>query len=247
MKFVFEAPKILTESISIISELVSEANLKIDKNGIEIVALDPANVAMVEFKLFPQAFSEFSSDGEKRIGLNLDQFKQILRRIKPTDKLEVFLDEEKSKLRIKVLGRTTKNFGLSLVDVEESEQKVPNLNFVTKIETESKIINDAIDDMEVISEAVSFIAEKDKLTISSGNNLQDAEVVIKNGGSTKIETKEKTKAKYSLEYLKKMMKGSKLSEKIILEYSKDYPIKVSYEIGKKLKLGFILAPRIDSE
>jgi proliferating cell nuclear antigen len=62
----------LKDSITIISDLVSEARFKITKNGIELVAIDPANVAMVIFRLLASNFVEYSIEKELNIGLNLN-------------------------------------------------------------------------------------------------------------------------------------------------------------------------------
>jgi len=47
MKLTLAEPKYLKESIAIISDLVNEAKFKVNKEAIELVAMDPANVAMV--------------------------------------------------------------------------------------------------------------------------------------------------------------------------------------------------------
>jgi len=52
MRLTLAESRLLKDSIGIISELVSEVNLKVDKDKIEIVAVDPANVIMIVFKLF---------------------------------------------------------------------------------------------------------------------------------------------------------------------------------------------------
>ena len=51
-------PKLFSEIIGIIYELVLEVRLKVSKEGLSIIAIDPANVAMVSFKLPNTAFSE---------------------------------------------------------------------------------------------------------------------------------------------------------------------------------------------
>lgn len=60
-----------------------------------------------------------------------------------------------------------------------------------------------------------------------------------------INAKEEVVARYSIEYLSKMLKASKLTEKVKLEFNKDYPIHLEFAIRDKVKLGFILAPRIE--
>ena len=46
MRLKLEDPRILALLIGIISELVTEVRLKITKEGMNLTALDPANVAM---------------------------------------------------------------------------------------------------------------------------------------------------------------------------------------------------------
>ena len=82
MKLTLAEPKYFKDSIAIISELVSEARFKITKNAIELVAMDPANVAMVIFKLFSSTFTEYDVKEDLDIAINLSNLKQILRRAK---------------------------------------------------------------------------------------------------------------------------------------------------------------------
>ena len=77
MKLVLIEPKYLKESIAIISELVNETRFKITPQAIELVAMDPANVAMVIFKLPSSSFSEYDVKYTIELGINLNNFKQI--------------------------------------------------------------------------------------------------------------------------------------------------------------------------
>jgi proliferating cell nuclear antigen len=244
MKLVLADSKLLSDSISIISELVNEARIKITKDHLEIISMDPANVAMIIFKLLSSSFVEYELDKDKEIAVNLESLKQILRRAKPSDTLTITLDEEKNKLSIKISGETTRTFSLSLIEIDEKEQKVPDLKFPIKINTNTITFDEAIEDMNIVSESVAFIAEKNKLTLQSSSNLNSAKVEIPLNEDTNL--KEAIKSKYSLEYLKKMVKAGKLTDKAIINFDKDYPLKLEYNLKDKLSLSFILAPRIDN-
>ncbi|MCX6706809.1 MAG: hypothetical protein NT001_01565 [Candidatus Woesearchaeota archaeon] len=87
MRLSLADPKYIKDSITIISELVNEARFKINSNAIELIAMDPANVAMVIFKLLSSAFVEYSVKEPVDIAINLGNLKQILRRASPTDTL----------------------------------------------------------------------------------------------------------------------------------------------------------------
>jgi proliferating cell nuclear antigen len=95
MKLTLSEPKYLKDSISIISELVNETRIKVTSDGIELIAMDPANVAMIVFKLLPTAFTEYLVEKPVDIAVNLNNFKQILRRANPTDMLTLELVDNK--------------------------------------------------------------------------------------------------------------------------------------------------------
>ncbi len=250
MRLSLAEPKYLKESISIISDLVNEGRFKITKDAIELVAMDPANVAMVIFKLLSSSFVEYDVKEEIEIAVNLSNMKQILRRTKANDTLTLELDS-KNKLLMELRGHTTRTFSLPLIDIEGKEQKIPDLTFSSTVETGADILNDAIEDVDVVGESVSFIADKNIFTVSSEGDLSKANIVIKIGDDTSIkcESEDKIKSKYSIEYLKKMIGGSKLTEKgnVLIQFGKDYPLKLSYKTLNKVQLSFVLAPRVEND
>ena len=88
-----------------------------------------------------------------------------------------------------------------------------------------------------------------KLTIAAAGDLTKADVEINKNEDITIEmdASEPQRSKYSVEYLKKMMQGSKLSDTVTLKFSKDYPVTIEYKEVDKLNLMFILAPRVDND
>lgn len=246
MKLVLAEPRLLKDSVSIISELVNEVTFKLDKEKIEIVAMDPANVAMVMFKLLSSAFVEYDVKENKELAVNLDNLNQVLRRAKPSD--TVILELADNKLKITLRGESNRTFSLSLIDMDESEQKIPDLKFEVKVEMPSIVLTEAIEDMDVVAESVALIAEANKLTVQSEGRFNAAKVEVKKGEDTSINMKDsKVLSKYSIEYLKKIVKGSKLAETVSLNFGKEYPLRADYKIMDRLMLSFILAPRVDND
>lgn len=247
MKLTLAEPKYLKDSISIISELVTEANFKITKNAVELVAMDPANVAMVIFKLVSSSFVEYKLDQDVNISINLSNFKQILGRAKPNDTVSLELDENMLKVQLK--GTSTRTFSLPIIEFDEKEQRIPDLSFPLTITTDTTVLTDAIEDVDVVAESVSMIAEKGKFIVSAEGDLSKANVEIPADDVTNItlESDDKVKAKYSIEYLKKIIKGGKLSNQVTVQFNKDYPLKVEYKAVDKVLMSFILAPRVDND
>jgi proliferating cell nuclear antigen len=245
MRLTLAEPSYLKESISIISDLVNEARFKITPNAIELVAMDPANVAMVIFKLLSSSFTEYNVSKEIELGINLANLKQILRRASPKDMLTIEVEE--NRLKVELRSNTTRTFYLPIIELEEKDQKVPALSFPVKVVTTSSLFNEAIADVDVVGESVSFIADGKKFILSAEGDLNQAKIEIKEDEATKIHADDKVKAKYSIEYLKKMISGSKLSDEVTIQFNKDYPLKIEYKTVDKVMLSFILAPRVDND
>ncbi|MFC1753837.1 proliferating cell nuclear antigen (pcna) [Thermoproteota archaeon] len=247
MKLVLAEPKYLRDSVTIISELVNEASFKITPNSIELTAMDPANVAMVIFKLLSSAFTEYKVSADVDVAINLNNFKQILKRSKPSDVLE--LEIEEGKLKITFKGTTTRTFFLPIIELEDKEQKVPDLSFPISVLTETSLLDEAIADVDVVAESVMFIVEPKKLTVQAEGDLSKAKIEIPADNATKIETEtqDKVKAKYSIEYLKKMITASKIADNVKIQFNKDYPLKLEYKSVDKVLISFVLAPRVEND
>ncbi|MFT4309627.1 MAG: proliferating cell nuclear antigen (pcna) [Candidatus Woesearchaeota archaeon] len=248
MKLTISEPKYFKDSINIISDLVNEVQISFEKTSIEIVAMDPANVAMVAFRMFSSSFAEYDIQDNEKIAINLSLLKQVLRRLKGGELLT--LQTVQGKLNITLKAQNTRKFSLPIIDVDEQETKVPDLKFPVSIAMRSQELNDAIEDVDVIADSVSFIAEPHKLMLHAQGDLSDVNIEIPESESVKIVVQgadTKIKSKYSVEYLKKIIQGSKLSERAVISFAKDYPLKVDYSQVDVLSMTFILAPRVDND
>jgi proliferating cell nuclear antigen len=235
-----EDPSLFSKVIEVISELVTEVRIKLNEFGMSITAIDPANVAMVRFKLPKSAFSQFET-GDEVLGINLDNLKKILRRC--SNGTSLILEKRENLLEIQVLGKIKRNFSLNLIEIESPEKEIPTLDYSARVEIPSMDLISSIEDCIVVSDATSFKISAGKFIIESkGLNSARSEF---SGDEAKIEAEE-CKSKYSLEYLQKFMKGMKLCEKTILLFANDHPLKMDIRT-EHMELNFLLAPRVETE
>jgi DNA polymerase III sliding clamp (beta) subunit (PCNA family) len=84
--------------------------------------------------------------------------------------------------------------------------------------------------------------------MSAEGNSSKTELNLEKGNEAlfDLNTKEKINSRYSLEYLKKMIKGSRLAEKAKIMLGKDFPLKIEFK-GENANLSMILAPRVAEE
>ncbi|MBT4334744.1 proliferating cell nuclear antigen (pcna) [archaeon] len=249
MKVVLTEPRFLKDSINILSELVSDVSIKFDSDKLEIVAMDPANVAMVVFRLLSSSFVEYNVEGVETISISLASLKQVLGRARPSDSITLELDNDKNRLNVKLRGESVRDFNLGLIDIQDNEQKVPELEFPVKVTMNSVSFNEAVEDMDIISDSIGFIADQNKLQVFASGTTSDARVEFGKTDETLITVGEEgeIKSKYSTEYLKKIIKGSKLSDVVNLQFGEDYPLQIEYKVTDRLQLFTILAPRVENK
>ncbi len=235
-----DKPDLLLNAVDLVYELVSEARLKITENGLSLTAIDPANVAMVNFRIPKSAFLEYEAEKEV-LGINLESLKKVLKRCK--SKSVLVLKKNENLLEVEIQDRIKRNFNLNLIEVEAEDKEMPDLEFSAKVEIDSVDFIDAVEDCSVVADSCSFVIKESKFIIEAkGMNSSKAEF---SSDEAKIEA-EDCKAKYSLEYLQKFTKGAKNCDKVFLNFANDHPLKLDLK-KENLSLSFILAPRVETE
>jgi proliferating cell nuclear antigen len=240
MMIKLENPMLMSRAIELISELVTEVRIKVNESGLNITAIDPANVAMVGFKFPKSSFSQFETENQV-LGVNLDSLKQILKRCSARSSL--ILEKKEGYLNIQVHDRIKRSFNLSLIEIESDDKEMPDLEYSSMVEINSMDLVDSIEDCSVVADACSFVIKDGKFIIEAkGLNSARSEFST---DEAKIEA-ENCKSKYSLEYLGKFIKGAKLFEKTILKFAEDHPLRMDLKTNL-MELSFILAPRVETE
>jgi len=234
--------KLLADAIGIISELVTEVRIKLDSSGMNIVAIDPANVALVMFKIPASGFSAFEA-GEETLGVNLEDLKQVLRRCSAGSVLTI--EKQENLLKLSIEDRIKRTFTLSLIDIEAEEKTKPNLTFTSKVEMYSMSFVESIEDCAVVADVCELKVKDNSFVIIAKGALNSAKSEY-SSDEVQMENTGENKARYSLEYLQKFIKAAKLTERVIIRFSQDYPLRLDFNTPR-LELGFILAPRVETE
>lgn len=247
MKLTLSDPRLLKDSITIISELVTEARFSVTKDAVELVAMDPANVAMVIFKLLSSSFVEFTVPNDTELAINLDNLKKVLRRAGPRDLLTLEMEDE-AKLKVEIKGKSVRTFHIPIIDMEDREQRVPQLEFPIAVTMPATMLDEAIEDVDIVAESVAFKADPKQFIVSAEGDLSQAKIEMAADEDVSIDANETAtfQSRYSIEYLKKLIKGSKLADDVTIRFNNDYPLKIEFKAVDKVLLAFILAPRVEN-
>lgn len=243
LKIVLAEVDCIKKPFSIMNELITEAVFNIEIDKISLVMMDPANCAMVVWNLFSSACTEWDCEPQK-ICIRLEDAKQMLKSANKLDVLTIEHNKEEDKIDFVLRGKYIRRYSLPLIQNEEKEQKIPELNFSAKIVMPSDTFAEQINEACNGAESVSFSAEPNKLfdlttTVNFNKlNIENRDV--------EIYTDKPTCCKYTLEYLKQMVKAKDISKDVVIQFSESYPLRLTYKQLDKQEMVFILAPRVEN-
>ncbi|MCK4649905.1 hypothetical protein KAT36_01605 [Candidatus Pacearchaeota archaeon] len=235
-----DEPKLLGGAIDIISNVVVEVRIKLLEDGLSIIAVDPANVALVIFRLPKESFVEYDA-GNEVWGVNLGDLKKILKRA--SGAASVTLEEVEGKLKISVFDKVKRTFSLALIEIRSEDKDIPELNFGARVEMGSRDFAQAVEDASIVADSCTFVLKDDVFTIEGNGSLNSARAEFEGG---ELEIFGKGKSKYSLDYLMKFVKGVNISANVVVSFSDDYPLRLDFP-GERMGIGFVLAPRVEND
>ena len=233
-----------------ISILIDEATFKIDEEGLKLRAMDPSRVAMIDFEWPKTIFEEYECVSPSKICINISELLKLLRRAGKSEAVNLSLDEKTGRLQIVVTGKYKRSFTMPTLEAVEEEVPTPKIDFNVKAKTTTQGLSQAIDDAQLVSDHVRIEADSDKLLFIASGDLMGAKITLQKGSETllDLETKEASKATFSLSYLSEIIKAASATSEIAsLEFSTDMPIRIDFQQAKQGKLIFFLAPRIETD
>ncbi|MHA1835896.1 MAG: proliferating cell nuclear antigen (pcna) [Candidatus Odinarchaeia archaeon] len=235
--------------IEALSSLVDEGNFIATPEGISMKAMDPSHIAMVDFELPKGAFEKYDCSEEVKIGLNLDEMVKIMRRAGAGDSLELFLEENSNRLNIQFVGKATRRFGLSLIDIQHEKLPTPNIEFKSYVKLTTDALRQAIDDALIVSDHIKFHLKDDTLTLKASGDTGEVEVKLSKDSEAILEmiSEEESIATYALDYLSDIMKGASASNIVEIRYSTNLPIKLDFILQDNGRITYYLAPRVEAE
>jgi len=242
--------KLLRDMANAISILVDEATFKIDPEGLKLRAMDPSRVAMIDFEWPKTIFEEYVCAQPSKICVNISELLKLLKRAGKDETVELSLDDKTGRLEVKITGRYGRNFTMPTLEASEEEVPTPKISFNIKAKTTTQGLSQAIEDAQLVSDHVRIEADTEKLILQASGDLMGATITLQKGTDAllDLETKEASKATFSLSYLSEIIKAaSATSEIATLEFSSDMPIRIDFQQTKEGKLTFFLAPRIETE
>jgi proliferating cell nuclear antigen len=227
--------------IEAIAALIDEGTFQIDSEGLKLRAMDPSQIALVDFEIPAKAFESFKCDAPTSIGVDFAELSKITKRAKPEDKINISID---TRLKMVFQGETRREFTIGIIESTSNPPKEPKIEFTGEVKITPTILKDALKDAELISNHVALKADK-TLGIKSDGDTGSVDIEFPEDKLLSIKCDKPSRAVYSLEYLNSILKAAEIPSVVNISLKSDAPLKVEYTIGDG-RVIYYLAPRIET-
>jgi len=237
----------LRTTLDSVSVLVDECKIHLEDEGLEIRAVDPANVGMVDLELSASAFESYETDGGV-IGVNLSRLEDIAGMADADQLVHLELDEETRKLHIAIDGL---EYTLALIDPDSIRQEpdLPDLDLAAEIVIEGRDIDRAVTAADMVSDHIALgVDDADEyFYVDAEGDTDDVHLELTREDLIDL-TAGTAHSLFSLDYLKDMNKAIPKDAEVRMELGEEFPVKMHFDIAEgEGQVTFMLAPRIQSE
>ena len=226
--------------------MLDEANLIASENGLELRAMDPTRVAMVDFSIPVVAFETYEcKKGPHRLGLNLEEFIDIMKRISDSESFTLVLNKP-DKIEISFSGRLEKIYGLSLLDLGESEYPAPKITYNASITLLSKTFQGLLKDAELVADHLVIEANSSEFIVKNSSESKDFSTTIEKDHDevANFKVNGEHRALFNLSHLKAMTRPN-VHDLLKISISNGMAVEFSYPILLGGRLRYFCAPRIE--
>lgn len=244
--------KYLTE---LLKELLTEANLECNADGIKMLSYDSGRTALVHMKLDKSNFENYKCEQPLVLGISLETFFRNIKNMENSDTLRLFVDKDNvNRIGIERYNKEeniNNTIYQSLIDIPVDRRGIPPPTFNSVIVMSSARFQKICREISQFSEKIEIICSGNQLIFKGCNESASQEIRIKpsSNGMTfeQNNNDEIIQGVFKLKYLVQFSKCANLSQNIRILIRNNYPIVLHCDIPG---LGFVrlcLAPNVADE
>jgi len=241
-------PDVPETLIDVFLPLVSESKIHFNDDGINIRAVDPANIAMAWADLSQEAFESWDAPGAATIGVNLEALDDRIGKAQ-SDSVMLSVDMERRYLTV---GTERADMEMALIDPEaiRSEPDLPDLELPNTITLSREQLAYAHDVAAMSSDHIEVTGNAQESKVQFiGEGDTDANTVTYNVDemADAPEIAEDATSLYSAEYFGNLVAGIPKNTDVTIRFGDEFPIHMEWTaVEDCLDVTMMLAPRIRS-
>jgi proliferating cell nuclear antigen len=232
---------------SAVKTLVEEATFEATGESMTFRAMDPSHVALVDLFWPNTAFEKYECDKPFKFSLRVEDLVKLIGRSDSKDSVEITSTEEDA-IMMKFMNGYKREFTIHLIESTGGAAPLPKLEFDTKVTLTKSIFERLLSDISVVSDQVTIVATKDKLSFSGKSDVGKADIALEKNDADVLELQvgAESKATYSIDYLIGIIKAmGSVSDTLLAEFSTKKPIRLEFKLNDQgARVHYFLAPRV---
>jgi len=241
----------LKEFIGTVGSLVDEAKLTVSEEGIQIKAVDPSHVAMIEANLIKSAFDSYEAKNME-MGIDVDKFKNVLTVAGKDEMVDLEMDDKLNRLVVNI-GNLTR--AMPLLDTSGMpDPKVPSLDLPSTVNVVVNEISQGLKASKTVSDHIALTTNKETFQlVCEGDNQNSVDLSLGKEQLEKLDSVNEVTSLFSLEYFALMVNSLPADRILHINLGTDLPVKIDADLavddmtGAQGNVKFLLAPRIDRD
>ena len=236
-----------------LKDLLEDACLEFDVDGVRLVSPDSTHIAMVHLRLDASNFEEYHCPRPLAVGINITRLFKLLKSIASSDALTLFVDAaDATHLGIRVESgerRTNTTFKIGMMDIEPIKIDLPPIECDSCLSLSSTDLQKIIRDMSSIADRVEITNTKDRLALACAGDFCSQETVLEESNKFSASMQTTTgiiQGVFSLSYLAIFCKCSALCPAVEINLRNDWPIIFRYTVAALGEIKLCLSPMCET-
>lgn len=237
--------------IEAIKDILTDANIEFDSNGIKIMAMDGTHTILVHLRLQADRFDEYYCPQKHIVGVNMINLFKLVKTMSNNESIVLFMRKsDTTKLGIEILNgekQMVTHFALNLIELDVRNIPIPPVTFSSITTMPSVDFQKIIRDMNTLGEIVEIQSASQELVFRCKGDYAEQETIFnigQNGMSQPRASAEIVQGNFFLKHLSLFTKCTSLCSDIILYLKNDYPLIVEYNVAGLGEIKLALAPAL---
>jgi len=242
-----------------LTQFTETINITFAKNGMYFQGLDGTHCCLFECRVTKEWFDVYEykdKTPEIHLGINIKILQKILGTKKDNQSITIYTNKKKDKLNVDFVSvddNVTKSFDkffeVPLFNVEEVNLNITMDETDVDLIIQSKRFCELMNELYIFNEnlTMNFTEEMIEMIASGDIGKMTAKITLEEVTEYAIGEGIKITESYSINNINMMCNFCKLNSEFIMGFSKDKPMKGTYELGNDSFISFYLAPRISDD
>ena len=237
----------IKDFVGTLRAIVDEAKFNIGPDGLQVRAVDPANVAMDDGVLSAGAFESYDAS-EGILGLNLERLEEVLKLANRGDLVELSFNTNTFKLVIHIDGI---EFTIACIDPDSirMEPEIPDMDLPASFTVDEAQISRGVKAADMVSDHIQLRCDETEqaVFIEAEGDTDDVCLELTEEEYIAI-TAVDAEALFSLDYVKDISRKFPKGAEISITFGTDFPMMIEYEFADgECEILSMIAPRIRSD